>query len=493
MSSFIADKIVMDGLTFDDVLLIPAYSEVLPKTVELKTLFSRNIQLNVPFVTAAMDTVTESQMAIAIAREGGIGVIHKNMSIENQAREVALVKRAENGMIYDPITIPLGSTVAQALDIMAEYHIGGIPVVDDDRHLVGIVTNRDLRFERRLDRPVDEIMSKDNLVTTHQQTDLTAAADILQKNKIEKLPVVDKDNRLVGLITYKDITKAKDKPMACKDEKGRLRVAAGVGVTTDTLDRMQALVNAGADAIVIDTAHGHSKGVIEKLREAKASFPNIDIVVGNIATGDAARMLVENGADAVKVGIGPGSICTTRVVAGVGVPQLSAVYDVYQALKGTGVPLIADGGLRYSGDIVKALAAGGSCVMVGSLVAGTEESPGDTIIYNGRKFKSYRGMGSLEAMEHGSKDRYFQADTKDVKKLVPEGIAGRVPYKGTVQEVIYQMVGGLRSGMGYCGAATIEKLHEAKFTRITNAGVNESHPHDITITSEAPNYSRPND
>jgi IMP dehydrogenase len=493
MSSFIADKIVMDGLTFDDVLLIPAYSEVLPKTVELKTLFSRNIHLNVPFVTAAMDTVTESQMAIAIAREGGIGVIHKNMSIENQAREVAIVKRAENGMIYDPITIPLGSTVAQALDIMAEYHIGGIPVVDDERHLVGIVTNRDLRFERRLDRLVDEIMSKDNLVTTHQQTDLTAAADILQKNKIEKLPVVDKDNHLIGLITYKDITKAKDKPMACKDEKGRLRVAAGVGVTTDTLERMQALVNAGADAIVIDTAHGHSKGVIEKLREAKASFPQIDIVVGNIATGEAAKMLVDNGADAVKVGIGPGSICTTRVVAGVGVPQLSAVYDVYQALRGTGVPLIADGGLRYSGDIVKALAAGGSCVMVGSLVAGTEESPGDTIIYNGRKFKSYRGMGSLEAMEHGSKDRYFQAETKDVKKLVPEGIAGRVPYKGTVQEVIYQMVGGLRSGMGYCGAATIEKLHDAKFTRITNAGVNESHPHDITITSEAPNYSRPND
>ena len=493
MSSFIADKIVMDGLTFDDVLLIPAYSEVLPKTVELKTLFSRNIHLNVPFVTAAMDTVTESQMAIAIAREGGIGVIHKNMSIENQAREVAIVKRAENGMIYDPITIPLGSTVAQALDIMAEYHIGGIPVVDDERHLVGIVTNRDLRFERRLDRLVDEIMSKDNLVTTHQQTDLTAAADILQKNKIEKLPVVDKDNHLIGLITYKDITKAKDKPMACKDEKGRLRVAAGVGVTTDTLERMQALVNAGADAIVIDTAHGHSKGVIEKLREAKASFPQIDIVVGNIATGEAAKMLIDNGADAVKVGIGPGSICTTRVVAGVGVPQLSAVYDVYQALRGTGVPLIADGGLRYSGDIVKALAAGGSCVMVGSLVAGTEESPGDTIIYNGRKFKSYRGMGSLEAMEHGSKDRYFQADTKDVKKLVPEGIAGRVPYKGTVQEVIYQMVGGLRSGMGYCGAATIEKLHDAKFTRITNAGVNESHPHDITITSEAPNYSRPND
>ena len=493
MSSFIADKIVMDGLTFDDVLLIPAYSEVLPKTVELKTRFSRHIELNVPFVTAAMDTVTESQMAIAIAREGGIGVIHKNMSIENQAREVAIVKRAENGMIYDPITIPLGSTVSQALDIMAEYHIGGIPVVDGEKHLVGIVTNRDLRFERRLDRPVDEIMSKDNLVTTHQQTDLIAAAQILQENKIEKLPVVDKDNHLIGLITYKDITKAKDKPMACKDDKGRLRVAAGVGVTADTLERMQALVNAGADAIVIDTAHGHSKGVVDKLREAKASFPDIDIVVGNIATGAAAKMLVDNGADAVKVGIGPGSICTTRVVAGVGVPQLSAVYDVYSALKGTDVPLIADGGLRYSGDIVKALAAGGSCVMIGSLVAGTEESPGDTIIYNGRKFKSYRGMGSLEAMEHGSKDRYFQADTKDVKKLVPEGIAGRVPYKGTVQEVIYQMVGGLRSGMGYCGAATIEKLHDAKFTRITNAGVNESHPHDITITSEAPNYSRPND
>ena len=487
MSSFIADKIVMDGLTF------PAYSEVLPKTVELQTRFSRNIVLNVPFVTAAMDTVTESQMAIAIAREGGIGVIHKNMSIENQAREVAIVKRAENGMIYDPVTIRRGSTVGQALDIMAEYHIGGIPVVDDENHLVGIVTNRDLRFERRLDRSVDEVMSKENLVTTHQQTDLAAAAQILQENKIEKLPVVDKDNHLVGLITYKDITKAKDKPMACKDEKGRLRVAAGVGVTVDTLERMQALVNAGADAIVIDTAHGHSKGVIDKLKEAKNAFKNIDIVVGNIATGAAARMLVENGADAVKVGIGPGSICTTRVVAGVGVPQLSAVYDVYSALQGTGVPLIADGGLRYSGDIVKALAAGGSCVMIGSLVAGTEESPGETIIFNGRKFKSYRGMGSLEAMEHGSKDRYFQADTKDVKKLVPEGIAGRVPYKGTVQEVIYQLTGGLRSGMGYCGAASIEKLHDAKFTRITNAGVMESHPHDITITSEAPNYSRPND
>ena len=495
MASFIADKIVMDGLTFDDVLLIPAYSEVLPKSVELKTKFSRNIELNVPFVTAAMDTVTESQMAIAIAREGGIGVIHKNMTIEDQARHVAIVKRAENGMIYDPVTIRRGSTVKDALDMMAEYHIGGIPVVDEENHLVGIVTNRDLRFERRLDKQVDEIMSKDNLVTTHQQTDLIAAAQILQENKIEKLPVVDKDNHLVGLITYKDITKAKDKPMACKDEKGRLRVAAGVGVTADTLDRMQALVDAGADAIIIDTAHGHSKYVIEKLVEAKKSFPKVDIVVGNVATGEAARMLVDNGADAVKVGIGPGSICTTRVVAGVGVPQLSAVYDVYSALKGTGIPLIADGGLRYSGDIVKALAAGGSCVMIGSLVAGTEESPGETIIFNGRKFKSYRGMGSLEAMEqkNGSKDRYFQSDTKDVKKLVPEGIAGRVPYKGTVQEVIYQLVGGLRSGMGYCGAKDIQALHNAKFTRITNAGVLESHPHDIAITSEAPNYSRPND
>ncbi len=495
MSSFIADKIVMDGLTFDDVLLIPAYSEVLPKTVELKTRFSRNIELNIPFVTAAMDTVTESQMAIAIAREGGIGVIHKNMTIEDQARHVAIVKRAENGMIYDPVTIRRGSTVKDALDMMAEYHIGGIPVVDEDNRLVGIVTNRDLRFERHLDKKVDDVMSKDNLVTTDQKTDLAAAAQILQENKIEKLPVVDKDNHLVGLITYKDITKAKDKPMACKDSKGRLRVAAGVGVTADTLQRMQALVDAGADAIVIDTAHGHSKFVIEKLVEAKASFPNVDIVVGNVATGAAARLLVENGADAVKVGIGPGSICTTRVVAGVGVPQLSAVYDVYSALQGTGVPLIADGGLRYSGDVVKALAAGGSSVMIGSLVAGTEESPGETIIFNGRKFKSYRGMGSLEAMEqkNGSKDRYFQGDTKEAKKLVPEGIAGRVPYKGTVQEVIYQMVGGLRSGMGYCGAASIEKLHDAKFTRITNAGVMESHPHDIAITSEAPNYSRPND
>ncbi|APW31698.1 IMP dehydrogenase [Prevotella intermedia ATCC 25611 = DSM 20706] len=493
MSSFVADKIVMDGLTYDDVLLIPAYSEILPKGVELKTKFSRNIELNIPFVTAAMDTVTESSMAIAIAREGGIGVIHKNMTIEEQARQVAIVKRAENGMIYDPVTIRREKTVREALAMMAEYHIGGIPVVDEDNHLVGIVTNRDLRFERRFDKTIDEVMTSENLVTTHQQTDLTAAAQILQENKIEKLPVVDKDNHLVGLITYKDITKAKDKPMACKDEKGRLRVAAGVGVTADTMERASALVEAGVDAIVIDTAHGHSEGVIGKLRDVKTAFPNLDVVVGNIATGEAAKFLVENGADAVKVGIGPGSICTTRVVAGVGVPQLSAIYDVYSALKNTDIPLIADGGLRYSGDVVKALAAGGSSVMIGSLVAGTEESPGDTIIFNGRKFKSYRGMGSLEAMEqkNGSRDRYFQGDISDNKKLVPEGIAGRVPYKGTVQEVIYQLVGGLRSGMGYCGAASIEKLHNARFTRITNAGVMESHPHDIAITSEAPNYSRP--
>lgn len=493
MSSFVADKIVMDGLTFDDVLLIPAYSNVLPKQVSLQARFSRHIQLNIPFVTAAMDTVTESSMAIAIAREGGIGVIHKNMPIDEQARQVAIVKRAENGMIYDPVTIRRGKSVQDALRMMAEYHIGGIPVVDGENHLVGIVTNRDLRFERHMDRLVDDVMTKENLVTTHQQTDLANAAQILQENKIEKLPVVDGDNHLIGLITYKDITKAKNKPNACKDDKGRLRVAAGVGVTVDTLERAQALVDAGVDAIVIDTAHGHSAGVVGKLHEVKSAFPELDVVVGNVATGAAAKYLYDNGADGVKVGIGPGSICTTRVVAGVGVPQLSAVYDVFSVLKDTDVPLIADGGLRYSGDIVKALAAGGNCCMIGSLVAGTEESPGDTVIYNGRKFKTYRGMGSLEAMgqKNGSKDRYFQSDTTDVKKLVPEGIAGRVPYKGTVQEVLYQLTGGLRSGMGYCGAHNIDELHGAKFTRITNAGVMESHPHDITITSEAPNYSRP--
>lgn len=488
--SFIEDRVVMEGLTFDDVLLIPDYSEVIPKDVSLASRFSRNISLNVPFVTAAMDTVTESRMAIAIAREGGIGVIHKNMPIAEQARQVAIVKRAENGMIYDPVTINRQSTVRDALALMAEYHIGGIPVVESDGKLCGIVTNRDLRFQRNPDARIEDIMTKENLVTTHQQVDMDAAAKILQEYKIEKLPVVDNSGKLVGLITYKDITKAKDKPMACKDSKGRLRVAGGVGVTHDTMDRVEALVEAGVDAIVIDTAHGHSAGVINKLREAKASFKDIDIVVGNIATGAAAKMLVEAGADAVKVGIGPGSICTTRVVAGIGVPQVSAISDVYSAIKDSGVPIIADGGLRYSGDVVKALAAGGDCVMFGSLVAGTEESPGDTIIFNGRKFKSYRGMGSLEAMENGSKDRYFQADTKDAKKLVPEGIAARVPYKGTLQEVVYQLAGGLRSGMGYCGAPDIAKLHQAKFVRITNAGMLESHPHDVAITSEAPNYSR---
>ena len=489
--SFIADKVVMDGLTYDDVLLIPAYSEVLPKTVELSTKFSRNIELKIPFVTAAMDTVTESQMAIAIAREGGIGVIHKNMSIAEQARQVATVKRAENGMISNPVTINRDAKVKDALNIMAEYKIGGIPVVDNENYLVGIVTNRDLRFEKDMDKKIQEVMTSENIITTKQSTDMETAAQILQENKIEKLPVVDENGKLIGLITYKDITKAKDKPMACKDAQGRLRVAAGVGVTADTLERMEALVNAGADAIVIDTAHGHSKYVIEKLKEAKKRFPDVDIVVGNVATGAAAKALVEAGADAVKVGIGPGSICTTRVVAGVGVPQLSAVYDVAKVLEGTGVPVIADGGLRYSGDVVKALAAGGYSVMIGSLVAGTEEAPGDTIIFNGRKFKSYRGMGSLEAMENGSKDRYFQSSTTDVKKLVPEGIAARVPYKGTLYEVIYQLTGGLRAGMGYCGAHNISELHNAKFTRITNAGVLESHPHDVAITSEAPNYSRP--
>lgn len=488
--SFIEDKIDSYGLTFDDVLLIPAYSEVLPREVSLVTKFSRNIVLNTPIISAAMDTVTEARMAIAIAREGGMGVIHKNMSIEEQARQVEVVKRAENGMIYNPVTIKRGSTVANALDLMKEYKIGGIPVVDEHGYLVGIVTNRDLRFEVNLNRKIDEVMTSKNLVTTDQTTDLENAAAILQKYKIEKLPVVDKDGKLIGLVTYKDITKAKDKPLACKDEKGRLRVAGGVGVTFDTFDRIEALVKANVDAIVIDTAHGHSKGVIETLKEAKRRYPNLEVVVGNIATGQAALGLVKAGADGVKVGIGPGSICTTRVIAGVGVPQLSAIYDVAKALKGTGVPLIADGGLRYSGDIVKALAAGADSVMAGSMIAGVEESPGETVIYNGRKFKSYRGMGSLEAMQKGSKDRYFQDVEDDIKKLVPEGISGRVPYKGTLYEVIYQMIGGLRAGMGYCGARNIQELHNAKFTRVTGAGVTESHPHDVTITNEAPNYSR---
>ncbi len=487
--SFIADRVKMDGLTFDDVLLIPAYSEVLPREVNLSTRFSRNIKLNVPLVSAAMDTVTESQLAIAIAREGGLGVIHKNMSIEEQARQVHAVKRAENGMIYDPVTILEGSTVSDALNMMAEYHIGGIPVVDSCGKLVGIVTNRDLRFERDGNRRINEVMTRDNLVTTVAGTTLEDAAEILQRHKIEKLPVVDETGHLMGLITYKDITKAKDKPAACKDSRGRLRVAAGIGVTADSLDRAAALVEADVDAIVIDTAHGHSRGVVEILKKVKAAYPNLDVVVGNIATGDAARYLVDNGADGVKVGIGPGSICTTRVIAGVGVPQLSAVYDVAKALEGTGVPLIADGGIRYSGDIVKALAAGAYSVMLGGMLAGVEESPGDTVIFNGRKYKTYRGMGSLEAMERGSKDRYFQAGETDVKKLVPEGIAARVPFKGSLYEVVYQMLGGLRSGMGYCGAKDIDALHKASFTRITNAGVAESHPHDVAITAEAPNYS----
>src|SRR5665647_343188 len=488
--SFIAERVQIEGLTFDDVLLVPAYSDVLPRDVNLTTRFSRRIELKIPIVSAAMDTVTECKMAIAIAREGGIGVIHKNMTIAEQAKQIEIVKRAENGMISNPVTIRKGATVGDALALMGEYKIGGIPVIDENGYLVGIVTNRDLRFQRDMTIEVDDIMTKDNLITTSRFTNLEAAADILQQYKIEKLPVVDKDNKLVGLLTYKDITKAKDKPCACKDAQGRLRVAAGVGVTADVFERVDALVAAGVDAIVIDTAHGHSKGVIETLRQAKLRYPQIDIIVGNIATGEAALALAEAGADAVKVGIGPGSICTTRVIAGVGVPQLSAIHEVSKALRGTGIPVIADGGIRYSGDIVKALAAGANTIMAGSLFAGVEESPGETIIFNGRKFKSYRGMGSLEAMEKGSKDRYFQDMEEDIKKMVPEGISARVAFKGSLFEVVYQMIGGLRAGMGYCGAHTIEELHHAKFTRITNAGVTESHPHDVTVTSEAPNYSR---
>lgn len=488
--SFIDDKVVQKGITFDDVLLIPAYSEVLPREVILTTKFTRNITINIPIVSAAMDTVTDSRLAIAIAREGGIGVIHKNMSIEKQAKEVMKVKRAENGMILDPVTINKDSTVNDALQLMKEYKIGGIPVVDENKILVGIVTNRDLRFQQNLNRPIHEVMTKDNLITTTQTIDLNEAAKILQQYKIEKLPVVDNNNRLIGLLTYKDITKAQDRPNACKDEKGRLRVAAAVGIASDTMDRIDELVKAQVDAIAIDTAHGHSKGVIDLLKKAKQKYPEMQFIAGNIATAEAAIALYKAGADAVKVGIGPGSICTTRVIAGVGIPQLTAIYDVANALKGTDVPVIADGGIRYSGDIVKALAAGAHSIMAGSLFAGTEESPGDTIIYQGRKFKTYRGMGSIEAMQAGSKDRYFQDMEEDIKKLVPEGISGRVPYKGTLSEVLYQLVGGLRAGMGYCGAKTIEDLHQAKFVMITHAGVIESHPHDVTITSEAPNYSR---
>ncbi len=487
--SFFADKVVSEGLTFDDVLLIPSYSEVLPREVDLSSWFTRNIRLNTPIVTAAMDTVTESLMAIAIAREGGIGVIHKNMSITEQARQVAAVKRAENGMIFDPVTISKEKTVREAIGLMKTYKIGGIPVVDNEGHLVGIVTNRDLRFENDMNKLVSQVMTKENLITTNISTSLELASEILQKHKIEKLPVVDANNKLIALITYKDITKAKDKPLASKDSKGRLRVAAAVGIARDTIDRVDELVAAQVDAIVIDTAHGHSMYVLDMLRQAKNKYPEIDFVAGNIATAEAASDLVLAGADAVKVGIGPGSICTTRIIAGVGVPQLSAIYNVSKALRKSDVPVIADGGIRYSGDIVKALAAGANSIMAGSLFAGVDESPGDTILFQGRKFKTYRGMGSVEAMQTGSKDRYFQDMEDDVKKLVPEGIVGRVPYKGSLSEVLLQLTGGVRAGMGYCGAKNIETLQHAKFIRITNSGIQESHPHDVSITSESPNYS----
>ncbi len=487
---FDSEKIIGEGVTFDDVLLIPSYSEVLPRNVDISSNFSRNIRINTPVASAAMDTVTEAPLAIAIARAGGIGVIHKSMKTEEQARQVKLVKRAESGMIYDPITILKNSTVGDALKIMNEYQIGGIPVVDKEGYLIGIVTNRDLRFEDNMRRPINEVMTKENIITTSHPTDLEKATQMLKKHRIEKLPVIDENNKLVGLLTYKDITKAKDNPFACKDEKGRLCVAAGIGITPDVFERVEALTEAGADALVIDTAHGHTKGVLNLLKDIKKRSGKTDVVVGNIGTAQAAISLVENGADAVKVGIGPGSICTTRVIAGVGIPQLSAIYSVSEAIKEKGIPVIADGGIRYSGDIVKALAAGADCIMAGSLLAGVEESPGETIIYSGRKFKAYRGMGSVEAMQQGSKDRYFQDMEDEIQKLVPEGISGRIPYKGTLSEVVFQLVGGLRAGMGYCGAGNIEKLKQAKFIRITNSGLSESHPHDVTITREAPNYSR---
>ncbi|MFM1946855.1 MAG: hypothetical protein RL207_1138 [Bacteroidota bacterium] len=480
---------ISEGLTYDDVLLAPAYSEVLPREVSLKSKFTRNITVNTPIVSAAMDTVTESELAIAIAQQGGIGVVHKNMTIEQQAMQVRKVKRSESGMIIDPITLLENALVQDALQLMKENSIGGIPVVNEQKVLKGILTNRDLRFEKNMLRPVAEIMTSENIITTGETTDLTTAEVILQQNRIEKLPVVDEQNRLIGLITYRDIIKVKEHPYSCKDSLGRLRVAAAVGVTHDTMERVTALVEAGVDAIVIDTAHGHTKGVVEQLKSVKAKFPELDVVVGNIATAEAAKYLVEAGADAVKVGIGPGSICTTRVIAGVGVPQLTAVNEVAQAIAGTGVPVIADGGIRYTGDIVKAIAAGADIVMLGSMFAGVEESPGETIIFEGRKFKSYRGMGSIEAMQKGSKDRYFQDAEDDIKKLVPEGISGRVPYRGKLIEVMFQIIGGLRAGMGYCGAPTISKLQGARFVRITSAGVRESHPHDVTITREAPNYS----
>lgn len=487
--TFVTDKVQSEGLTFDDVLLLPAYSEVLPREVDITSKFSRNITLNTPIVSAAMDTVTEAELAIALAREGGIGVIHKNMTIAQQAAQVRRVKRDENGMIYDPITISKDNTVADALALMRDNKIGGIPVVDKERRLIGIVTNRDLRFQRDMTRRIEQVMTSKGLITTHNP-DLKTAAGILLENKIEKLPVVDSEGRLIGLLTYRDITKVQENPHANKDAKGRLRVAAAVGITHDTMERVRALVAADVDAIVIDTAHGHHVNMRNMIRAVKAEFPNLDIVAGNIATAEAAKYLVEAGADGIKVGIGPGSICTTRVIAGIGAPQLSAIYEASNAVKGSGVPVIADGGIRYTGDIVKALAAGADCIMAGSMFAGVEESPGETILYNGRKFKSYRGMGSLEAMQSGSKDRYFQDMEDDIKKLVPEGIAARVPIKGALKEVVYQMVGGLRAGMGYCGAPTIEALKNARFVRITNSGMLESHPHDVAITQEAPNYTR---
>ncbi len=480
---------IKEGLTYDDVLLVPAYSEVLPKDVILQSKLTKNISVHTPIVSAAMDTVTEANLAIAIAQQGGIGVVHKNMSIEAQALQVRKVKRSESGMILDPVTLSEDAIVKDALQLMHENKIGGIPVVDENRSLKGIVTNRDLRFEKNQSRPIREVMTSENIITTTENTDLSTAEDILQQNKIEKLPVVDANNRLIGLITFRDIIKVREHPLSCKDTYGRLRVAAAVGVTQDTLERTIALVEAGVDAIVIDTAHGHTRGVVEKLKQVKEAFPELEVIVGNIATAEAAKYLADAGADAVKVGIGPGSICTTRVIAGVGVPQLSAVNEIAKALAGTGVPVIADGGIRYTGDIVKALAAGADTVMLGSIFAGVEESPGETVIYQGRKFKTYRGMGSLEAMQKGSKDRYFQDAEDDVKKLVPEGISGRVPFKGKLEEVMYQVVGGLRSGMGYCGAPNIESLKGSKFVRITAAGMKESHPHDVTITREAPNYS----
>lgn len=484
-----SEKIIGEGLTYDDVLLVPAYSEILPHKVCIKSKFTRNIELNTPIVSAAMDTVTESKMAIAMAQQGGIGVIHKNMSIAEQAAKVRKVKRSESGMIQDPITLKSDATIGDALKIMADNKIGGIPVIDDYGKLSGIVTNRDLRFQKEFSKPILDVMTSENLIVAEEGTNLEAAETILQNHKIEKLPVVNKENKLIGLITYRDIIKVKEYPNSCKDKYGRLRVAAAVGVTSDTIERATALAKAGVDAIVIDTAHGDSLGVIKKLKEVKKEIPNVDVIVGNVATASAAKRLVDNGADAIKVGIGPGSICTTRIIAGVGVPQLTAVMDAAQALEGTGVPVIADGGIRFTGDIAKAIAGGAGTVMVGSMLAGVSESPGETIIFQGRKFKSYRGMGSVEAMQKGSKDRYFQDSEDDIKKLVPEGISGRVPYKGTTGEVLHQIIGGLRSSMGYCGAKDFDALRSAKFIRITNAGIKESHPHDVTITREAPNYS----